>query len=53
MNFVNYAGTDYVVIVVCAVHSDVRTIPAFRDRLLVQNGNKHVAAVNELFRYGY
>jgi hypothetical protein len=37
-----------------ALQSDVRSIPAFRDRLLQQNGNAQQAQVNQLFeRYGY
>jgi hypothetical protein len=37
-----------------ALQSDVRTIPAFRDRLLQQNGNSQFVNVNDLFfRYGY
>ena len=37
-----------------ALQSDVRTIPAFRNRLLEQNGNNQFANVNDLFfRYGY
>ena len=37
-----------------ALQGDVRTVPAFRDRLLQQNGNNQAAAVTDLFfRYGY
>ncbi len=37
-----------------ALQSDVRSIPAFRDRLLQQNGNNQAANVNLLFQqYGY
>lgn len=37
-----------------ALQGDVRTVPAFRDRLLQQNGNNQAAAVTNLFfRYGY
>ena len=37
-----------------ALQGDVRTVPAFRDRLLLQNGNNQAAAVTDLFfRYGY
>jgi hypothetical protein len=37
-----------------ALQSDVRTIPAFRDRLLQQNGNNQIVNVTDLFfRYGY
>ena len=37
-----------------ALQSDVRTVPAFRDRLLLQNGNNQIVNVNDLFfRYGY
>jgi hypothetical protein len=37
-----------------ALQSDVRSIPAFRDRLLQLNGNNQQAQVNELFQnYGY
>lgn len=37
-----------------ALQADVRSVPAFRDRLLQQNGNNQAAAVNDLFfRYGY
>ena len=32
-----------------ALQGDVRTIPAFRDRLLQQNGNNQAAAVTDLF----
>ena len=32
-----------------ALQGDVRTIPAFRDRLLQQNGNNQAAAVTYLF----
>ena len=37
-----------------ALQSDIRSIPAFRDRLLQQNGNNQQAQVTNLFfRYGY
>lgn len=37
-----------------ALQSDVRSIPAFRDRLLQQNANVQQAQVNQLFQqYGY
>ncbi len=37
-----------------ALQSDVRSIPAFRDRLLQQNGNNQAANVNLLFQqYAY
>ncbi|MEJ7822824.1 MAG: hypothetical protein WKF85_10910 [Chitinophagaceae bacterium] len=37
-----------------ALQSDVRSIPAFRDRLLQQNENNQAANVTDLFfRYGY
>jgi hypothetical protein len=37
-----------------ALQSDVRSIPAFRDRLLQQNGNAQQVQVNQLFQqYGY
>ena len=37
-----------------ALQSDVRSIPAFRNRLLQQNGNNQAANVTDLFfRYGY
>lgn len=37
-----------------ALQPDVRSIPAFRDRLLQQNANAQQAQVNQLFqRYGY
>ncbi len=37
-----------------ALQSDVRSIAAFRDRLLQQNGNNQAANVNLLFQqYGY
>lgn len=37
-----------------ALQGDVRTVPAFRDRLLQQNGNNQAAAVTNLFsEYGY
>ena len=37
-----------------ALQSNVRTIPAFRERLLLQNGNNQAANVTDLFfRYGY
>ena len=37
-----------------ALQSDVRSIPVFRDRLLLQNGNNQQVAVNQLFQlYGY
>ena len=37
-----------------ALQTDVRSVPAFRDRLLQQNGNNQAANVIDLFfRYGY
>ena len=37
-----------------ALQGDVRTVPAFRDRLLQQNGSNQAAVVTDLFfRYGY
>ena len=37
-----------------ALQSNVRIIPAFRERLLLQNGNNQAAKVTDLFfRYGY
>ena len=37
-----------------ALQGDVRTVPAFRDRLLQQNGNNQAVAVTNLFaEYGY
>lgn len=37
-----------------ALQSDVSTIPAFKDRLLQQNGNSQFVYVTDLFfRYGY
>ena len=37
-----------------ALQSDVRTVPDFRNRLLLQNGNNQSPSVNTLFNsYGY
>ena len=37
-----------------ALQSDVRSIPAFKNRLLQQNGNAQLANINNLFQsYGY
>ena len=37
-----------------ALEPDIQSIPAFRERLLQQNGNNQVTAVTQLFnRYGY
>lgn len=37
-----------------SLQSDVRSIPAFKERLLLQNGNNQSVNVNQLFnQYGY